>query len=90
MDKEKQERSENTESENIGLSMEVYKHFGLDLLKMGDEGREHEWGICKKENADKCTRNMVGFGMEQSQRIIIDYDKDYDWVLVRREKRKAV
>ena len=66
------------------FSVEVYRHFGLDLLKMKDENLEHDWGICKKEDAEKCTRNMLGFGMEQSQQIIIDYDKDYDYVLVRR------
>lgn len=31
---------------------------------------------------------MSGFGMEESQRIIIDYDKECDLVLVRREVRK--
>ncbi len=70
------------------FSVEVYRHFGLDLLKMKDENLEHDWGICKKEDAEKCTRNMLGFGMEQSQQIIIDYDKDYDYVLVRRIEKE--
>lgn len=73
------------ETDSFQMHEKVYRHFGLDLLKMKDEGRpEHDWGICKKENAEKITRNMLGFGMEQSQQIIIDYDKDYDYVLVRR------
>lgn len=71
------------------LSKEVYKHFGLDLMEMKDKGLEHDWGVCKKEDAEACTRNMLGFGMEQSQQIIIDYDKEYDWVLIRRIKRNA-
>ena len=70
------------------FSVEVYRHFGLDLLKMKDENLEHDWGICKKEDAEKCTRNMLGFGMEQSQQIIIDYDKDYDYVLLRRIEKE--
>lgn len=68
------------------LSAEVYRHFGLNLLEMKEKGLEHDWGICRKEEAKGCTGNMAGFGMEQSQQLIIDYDKEYDWVLVRRIK----
>ncbi len=66
------------------FSNEVYKHFGLDLIKMLENAEEHDWRICSKEDAEECTNNMAGFGMENSQRIIIDYDKDYGWILVRR------
>ncbi len=75
------------ETEKKSLSKEVYEHFGLDLQQMLEQRQEHDWGILKREDAEKCTRNMMGFGMGQSQRIIIDYDKDYGWVLVRRIRR---
>ncbi len=79
----------NDKVKNTDFSLEVYQHFGLDLLEMKEKGQEHEWGICNREEAERCTRNMLGFGMEQSQQVIIDYDKDYDWVLIRRVKRKC-
>ncbi len=69
------------------FSEKVYQHFGLNLPEMKEKGQEHSWGICKKEDAAECTRNMAGFGMEESQQIIIDFDKDYEWVLVRRYRK---
>lgn len=66
------------------FSIEVYRHYGLDLMDMKEKGEEHDWGICEKKEVKELTGNMAGFGMEQSQRIVIDYDKDYKWVLVRR------
>ena len=76
-------------AENMDFSMEVYKHYGLDLLKMKGNKEEHDWGICKKEDARKITGNMAGFGMDHSQRIIIDYDRDYGWTLVRRYEKEG-
>ena len=70
------------------LPEEIYRHFGLDLLKMKDEGLEHDWGICKKEDISGRTGNMAGFGIDQSQQVIIDFDKDYTWALVRRYRKK--
>lgn len=66
------------------MSIEVYRHYGLDLLKMKENGEEHDWGICKKEDAARGTGDMAGFGMGQSQRVIIDYDKGFGKFLVRR------
>lgn len=71
----------------MDLLNEVYRHFGLDLSEMKARGEEHDWGICRKEDAKRITGNMAGFGMGQSQRLIIDHDKEYDWVLVRRIER---
>ncbi len=76
-------------AESTELSIEVYKHYGLNLFEMKENGEEHDWGICKKEDAEGITGNMAGFGMDQSQRIIIDYDKDYGWTLVRRYEKNA-
>ena len=68
------------------ISNEVYKHFGLDLMKMLDEGIEHDWGICKRELASKLTNDFAKMGVDEKgqQRIIIDYDENYEWCLVRR------
>ena len=75
-------------ADSTDFSIEVYKHYGLDLLKMEENGEEHDWGICKKEDVEGCTGNMAGFGTDQSQRVIIDYDKDYGWALVRRYENR--
>ena len=61
---------------SMEFSIEVYRHYGLDLMGMKKKGEEHDWGICEKERTEELTGNMAGFGMEHSQRIIIDYDKD--------------
>ena len=43
-----------------------------------------DWKVGNECNIKKLTADMVGFGTEQSQRIIIDYDKNYGKFLVRR------
>ena len=75
------------ETEKKSLSKEVYEHFGLDLQQMLEQRQEHDWGILKREDADICRSKRVGFGRGPSHCIIIDYDKDYGWVLVRRIRR---
>lgn len=71
--------------ENI---FKTYDHYGLDLLKMKENGEVHDFLICETEKAKDVTGNMAGFGMENSQQIIIDYDKDYSRVLIRRIRKK--
>lgn len=66
---------------------ETYNHYGLDLLEMKKNGEVHDFLIYAVEKAKEATGNMVGFGMENSQQIIIDYDKKYDRVLVRRVRK---
>lgn len=58
-----------TKQEMEGL---FYRYGGLD------------WKIGNECNIKELTANMAGFGIEQSQRIIIDYDKNYGKFLVRR------
>lgn len=69
------------------FSTEIYRQYGLDLMEMKKKGEEHDWGIREKEKAEELTGNMAGFGMDQSQRIVTDFDKDYRWTLVRRYKK---
>ena len=62
------------------LSEKVYQPFGLDLHKMLEQRQGHDWNwsILKREDAEGRTGELLGFEPEQNQRIIIDYDKDYD------------
>ena len=68
---------------------EVFAHFGIDLeeyrQRVKGTGGSLSWGIGGTEQAADCTADMVGFGASQSQRIIIDYDKDFGSFLVRQE-----
>ena len=72
------------------LTQEVFQHVGLEIetlkQQIGNDLDFLDWAICKTEDAAALTGNMAGFGMEHSQRIIIDYDKEYGYILVRREK----
>lgn len=43
-----------------------------------------DWKVGNECDIKKLTADMAGFGIEQSQRIIIDYDKNYGKFLVRR------
>ena len=49
-----------------------YRYKGLD------------WKIGNECDIKELTSDMAGFGTEQSQRVIIDYDKNYGKFLVRR------
>ncbi len=72
--------------EEISLAEEVLIHFGLGTVEeLKENGKEFDFVIYKSEDAKKVIGDMGGFGLGQSQRIIIDYDSNYDKVLVRRE-----
>ena len=49
-----------------------YRYKGLD------------WKIGNECDIKELTSDMAGFGTEQSQRVIIDYDRNYGKFLVRR------
>ncbi len=66
----------------------VFSHFGLNLDRLKEERKEFDFLIYETRKAKEATGNMAGFGLSESQRVIIDYDKDYDKFLVRREIRK--
>lgn len=67
----------------------VFQHFGINLeeyrQRVQETGGSLNWKIGEQEAVEQLTGNMAGFGAAQSQRIIIDYDKDYDVFLVRQE-----
>lgn len=67
----------------------VFQHFGINLeeywQRVQETGGSLNWKIGEREAAEQLTGNMAGFGAAQSQRIIIDYDEDYDVFLVRQE-----
>ena len=69
--------------------LKTYNHYGLDLLKMKENGEAHDFLICEVKKAKEATGNMAGFGMESSQQIIIDYDTEYDRVLIRRIRKES-
>jgi len=77
------------EQQGFSFHQEVFQHFGLDLLAAKSvcetEGKALDWGIVSTDKAEATTNNMLGFGMERSHRVIIDYDVNYNQVLVRRE-----
>lgn len=65
----------------------IYEHYGAaedyERIKSG-EYPAIDFKIFRKEDLKEATADMVGFGTAKSQRIIIDYDKDYGWFMVKR------
>ncbi|MCI9197755.1 MAG: hypothetical protein HFH56_06105 [Lachnospiraceae bacterium] len=65
----------------------IYEHYGVtedyERIKSGEYAAV-DFKIFREEELKKATANMAGFGTAKSQRIIIDYDKDYGWFMVKR------
>lgn len=65
----------------------IYEHYGAaedyECVKSGKYSAV-DYEIFRKEDLKEATADMVGFGTAKSQRIIIDYDKDYGWFMVKR------
>lgn len=65
----------------------VYEHYGVaedyERIKSG-EYEAVDFFISREEKLKEATANMAGFGTAKSQRVIIDYDKDYGWFMVKR------
>ena len=65
----------------------IYEHYGAEedyeRIKSGEYSAV-DYKIFREEDLKEATANMVGFGTAKSQRIIIDYDKDYGWAMVKR------
>ncbi|MDO5390993.1 MAG: hypothetical protein Q4F24_07915, partial [Eubacteriales bacterium] len=66
---------------------EICSHYYIeeDRKKIeSGEFRNLDFVICKESDIAKLTNSMAGFGMEQSQRVIIEYDKGYGYFIVKR------
>lgn len=65
----------------------IYEHYGAaedyERIKSG-EYTAVDFCIGREKELKDLTANMAGFGTAKSQRIIIDYDKDYGWFMVKR------
>ena len=76
-----------THREDKPDTMKVYEHYGasedVERIKSG-EYKSVDFMIGREADLEKLTANMAGFGTGKSQRVIIDYDKDYGWFIVRR------
>ncbi len=68
-------------------TMKVHEHYGAaedcERIKSG-EYEAIDFFIGREEELMDLTANMAGFGTAKSQRVIIDYDKDYGWFMVKR------
>lgn len=67
--------------------LEVYKHYGCQQDKAKVECGEYpsvDFNIFKESAIQEITANMVGFGTDQSQMVIIEYDKGYGYFLIKR------
>lgn len=65
----------------------IYQHYGkekdLKAIKSG-EIKSVDFLIGTEEDLKELTADMAGFGTKQSQRVIIDYDKDYGYFIAKR------
>ncbi len=68
-------------------TMEIYDHYGrqqdYEKVKAGEYSRV-DFLEGKEEDIRELTADMAGFGCNQSQRVIIEYDKGYGYFLVNR------
>lgn len=68
-------------------NMEIYRHYGMEEDKKAvaaGEIKGVDFVIGKEADIEELTRNMAGFGTEQSQRVTIEYDKGYGYFIVKR------
>ena len=76
-----------THREDKPDTMKVYEQYGasedMERIKSG-EYKSVGFMIGREADLKELTANMAGFGTGKSQRVIIDYDKDYGWFIVRR------
>lgn len=74
---------------SLNLTKVVFDHYGISFKdlrsKVEASGCGIDWGILKTDVAKDTLTNLLNLGAEQRQRMIIDYDRNYDYVLIRRE-----
>ena len=67
----------------------VYEHYGAKFDREEiEKGKISavDFLIGKEDDLQEITANMAGFGTNQSQRVIIDYDKGYGYFIAKRIK----
>lgn len=73
-------------------ALEIYRHYGYQHDEEKIEAGELssiDFNIYREADIKEVTANMVGFGIEQSQTVIIEYDKGYGFFLVKRIPKKC-
>ena len=68
-------------------TMEIYQHYGYAEDYAKAKSGEYEYvvfAIGKAEDIEELTANMCGFGTKESQRIIIEFDKEYGYFMVKK------
>lgn len=64
----------------------IYQHYDKkkDLEAVKNKKIENiDFFIGKEEDLKELTADMAGFGTEQSQRVVIDYDKGYGYFIAK-------
>ena len=70
-------------------SIDIYRHYGIEEDKKSVEDKKVksiDFLIGKEEDIKDLTCNMAGFGTNQSQKVIIEYDKGFGYFVVKRIK----
>lgn len=71
------------------FNSDVMEHFKL-IEEFEESARNDEavnWKIAKSDDAKELTKDMLGFGTGQKMRVIIDYDPEYEYFIVRQIKK---
>lgn len=71
-------------------TVSILEHFGVSADEekiMSGEYKKVDFLIGKEEDIKELTNNMAGFGIEESQTVIIEYDKGYGHFIVKRIPR---
>lgn len=71
--------------------LEIYRHYGYRQDNEKVESGKYpsvDFNIYREANIKEVTANMAGFGIEQSQMVIIEYDKGYGHFVVKRILKK--
>lgn len=67
--------------------VEIYQHYGIESDKKSVKDgtlKSVDFLIGNEADIGELTHDMAGFGTEQSQKVIIEYDKGYGYFLVKR------
>lgn len=71
--------------------LEIYNHYGYQQDNTKVASGEYplvDFNVYREADIKEVTANMAGFGIEQSQMVIIEYDKGYGHFVVKRIPKK--